>query len=298
MQHTHISVAPPADFNFEFTLNSHGWERLEPFSLDRERRVLTRIERLPSQLSRLEIAYDDKINIVVYSETPLNKKDKSYVAEFIAYCFAFDWDMSNCYEKVAGDTTYCFIKEERLGRLLLAPSMWENLVKTQFLTNTHAKQTTAMAAKFCTLGDLFGEKHIFPTPKQVLDKSVEELEKQTSTGYRAKYIRSLAAAISSGDFDPESLRDPSLSSGDICAQVTALQGFGPYSANYILKLLGRFEHISIDTVMRLYFKEISGQDNATDSNINAYYERFGECKGMVAWWEISRRADEKGDLSF
>ena len=205
--------------------------------------------------------------------------------------------MSKCYAKVAGDTTYSFIQEERLGRLLLAPTMWENLVKTQFLTNTHARHTTAMATKFCTLGDPFSEKHAFPTPEQVLAKSLDELEQQTCTGYRAKYIRSLAEEIASG-FDPESLRNPALSYEDIYEKVRALRGFGEYSASYVLKLLGRFDRISIDTVMRRYFKEITGQENATDDDINAYYERFGEFKGLVAWWEVSRRADEKGELSF
>lgn len=297
MQRTQISVATPVDFNFGFTVNSHGWERLEPFSLNREYQVLMRIERLPSQLSRLEITHDDKIQVTVHSETTLNEDDKRYVTEFITHCFSFSWDMSRCYAKVADDPTYSFIKEDRLGRLLLAPTMWENLVKTQFLTNTHARHTTAMAAKFCTLGDPFGEKQAFPTPEQVLAKSVDELEKQTGTGYRAKYIRSLAEAIASG-FDPESLRNPALSYEEIYEKVRALRGFGSYSASYVLKLLGRFERISMDTVMRRYFKAIAGQENATDDDINAYYERFGECKGLVAWWEVSRRADEKGELSF
>lgn len=110
MQCTQISVTTPADFNFEFTVNSHGWERLEPFSLNRERQVLTRMERLPSQLSRLEITHEDKINVTVHSETKLNKEDKGYVTEFITHCFSFNWDMSRCYAKVADDATYSFIK--------------------------------------------------------------------------------------------------------------------------------------------------------------------------------------------
>ena len=295
--HTQIGVTTPAYFNFGYTVNSHGWERLEPFLLNKEHQILTRIERLPSQLSRLEIAHHDTIDVTVHSENHLTKEDRAYVTEFIAYCFAFNWDLSKCYAEVANDTTYSFIKEQRLGRLLLAPSMWENMVKTQFLTNTHARHTTAMAAKFCTLGDPFGDRHAFPTPAQVLAKSLDELEKQTGTGYRAKYIRSLAEAIASG-FDPESLRNPALSYEEIYDRIRALHGFGDYSASYVLKLLGRFERISIDTVMRRYFKEIASKENATDDDINAYYERFGEFKGLVAWWEVSHRADAKGELSF
>ena len=297
MQRTQIRVATPATFNFGSTVNSHGWERLEPFSLNRETQVLTRIERLPSQLARLEIAHDGEISVTVHSESRLGKKDRAYVTAFIEHCFAFDWDMGECYAKVADDPEYSFIKGKGLGRLLLAPNMWENLVKTQFLTNTHARHTTAMAAKFCALGDPFGDKHAFPTPEQVLTKSVDELEEQTGTGYRAKYIHSLAEAIKSG-FDPESLRNPALDYREVLERVRALRGFGPFSASYVLKLLGRFEQVSIDTVMRRYFVEISGQENATDADINAYYERFGKCRGLVAWWDVSRRADDKGDLAF
>ena len=52
----------------------------------------------------------------------LNPADKAYVNQFITDCFSFNWDMSKCYAKVADDATYSFIKTERLGRLLLAPS--------------------------------------------------------------------------------------------------------------------------------------------------------------------------------
>ena len=77
-------------------------------------------------------------------------------------------------------------------------------------------------------------------------------------GLGAKYIRSLAEAIASG-FDLASLRNPALSYEDIYAKVRAIHGFDEYSASYVLKLLGRFERISMDTVMRRYFKEITGQ---------------------------------------
>jgi 3-methyladenine DNA glycosylase/8-oxoguanine DNA glycosylase len=297
MQRTQISVSPPQDFGFGVTVNSHGWERLAPFFLNKETQVLTRVQRLPSQLARLDIASDGEITVTVSSEHALKSADRKAVTDFVAHCFAFDWDLSRCYAKVADDPTYQFIKERRLGRLLLAPTMWENLVKTQFLTNTHARHTTAMATKFCALGDPFGDQYAFPTPDQVLAVSIDDLEQQTGTGYRAKYIRSLAEQIASG-FDPETLRDPALSYEEVYENVQALQGFGPYSASYVLKLLGRFERISMDTVMRRYFKEITGQPDATDQDIQAYYARFGECQGLIAWWEVSRRADEKGELQF
>jgi len=300
MHHTQVSVAPPTDFHFEPTVNSHGWDRLEPFKLDRETQVLRRIERLPSQSARLEISQgegQEAVQVSVHSEAPLTDEDRNSVRSLVKHCLSFDWDLSECYAQVAQDPHYRFIKDRGLGRLLVAPSMWENLVKTVFLTNANAHHIRSMAAKFCTLGDPYGDQHLFPTPEQVLAKSVEELEVQTGTGYRAKYLRSLAESVVGG-FDPESLRDPALSYEDLFERVRALRGFGPYSAAYVLKLLGRFERVTLDTVMRRYFKDISGRDDATDDDISAYYERFGKYKGLVAWWEVSRLADEKGDLSF
>jgi 3-methyladenine DNA glycosylase/8-oxoguanine DNA glycosylase len=297
MQRTQISVTPPEHFNFAVTVNSHGWERLAPFSLDRETQVLTRTERLPSQLARLEMSNDGQINVTVTSEKTLSPEDQTYVREFVRRCLAFDWDLSRCYAQVAGDPTYGFIQEQGLGRLLLAPTMWENLVKTQFLTNTHARHTTSMATKFGALGDAFAGGYAFPTPEQVLAWSADELAEQTGTGYRARYIRRLAEETISG-FDPETLRNAGLRYEEVYERVRALQGFGPYSASYVLKLLGRFERVSIDTVMRRYFKEISGQENPSDQDIGAYYERFGDFRGLVAWWDVSRRADDKGELAF
>ena len=99
MQRAQTRVTTPADFSFGFTVSSHGWERLAPFSLNREKQVLTRIERFPSQLVRLEIAYDGEIDVTGHSETTLNEGDKGYVAEFIAHCFSLNWDMSECYAK-------------------------------------------------------------------------------------------------------------------------------------------------------------------------------------------------------
>lgn len=298
MKTTSLSVAPSADFDFAATVDSYGWERLEPFSLDRKTGVLTRLEHLPSQPARLELSFSGKIDVTVYSESHLSDEDERSVRKVVADCLALDLDLSECYAQLGADPAYRFIAERKLGRPLRAPTMWENLVKTQLLTNTAARQTAVMAAKFCALGEPFDGQHLFPTPAQVLHKSAEELGAETATGYRAKYLRSLAEAVVSGAFDPESLRDPALSDEEVAARVTALPGFGPYSSSHLLKLLGRFGQVSVDAVTRRYFGEISGQETFTDRDIDVYYERFSSCKGLVAFWDVSRRAGAKGELAF
>lgn len=298
MKTASLSVTPPTDFSFAATVDSYGWERLEPFSLDREQGILARLERLPSQPARLELFFAETINISVHSESRLTDEDEHYVRAFVTNCLALDLELSECYAQLAADPAYSFIAAQKLGRPLRAPTTWENLVKTLFLTNTTARQAAAVAVKFCMLGDSFDGRHVFPTPEQVLRKSVAELAAQTSTGYRAKYIRGLAEAVTAGGFDPESLRDPALSYHDVAARVTALPGFGEFSARHLLRLFGRFEQVGVDAVMRRYFAEMTDQENATDKDIEAYYKRFGRCKGLVAFWEVSRRADGKGELKF
>ena len=298
MQTASLSVTPPIEFSFAATVDSYGWERLEPFSFDRETGVLQRLERLPSQLAHLKLSSAETINVSVHSEARLSGEDESYIRTFVTNCLALDLDLSGCYAQVAADPAYSFIAAQKLGRPLRAPTMWEDLVKTLFLTNTTARQAATMAVKFCSLSDSFDGRHVFPTPEQVLSRSVTELAAQTSTGYRAKYIRGLAGAVTAGNVDPESLRDPALSDEDVAARITALPGFGAYSASHLLKLLGRFEQVGIDAVMRRYFGDMTGRDDATDRDIEAHYARFGRCKGLVAFWEVSRRADEQGDLKF
>ena len=136
MQTASLSVTPPTDFSFVATVDSYGWERLAPFSFDRETGVLRRLERLPSQPAHLELSCAETINVTVHSEVRLSGEDEGYVRTFVTNCLALDLVLSGCYAQVAADPAYNFIAAQKLGRPLRAPTMWENLVKT-FIFDQH-----------------------------------------------------------------------------------------------------------------------------------------------------------------
>jgi hypothetical protein len=56
----------------------------------------------------------------------------------------------------------------------------------------------------------------------------------------------------------------------------------------MLRLLGRFDKLAIDTECRAAYKRITGSTTATDAEIRGYYDRFGEWRGLVMWMNIMR----------
>ena len=120
----------------------------------------------------------------------------------------------------------------------------------------------------------------------------------TRLASRAALVLALPLIALAAVAQPAPRRAADRAAPDLAARITALPGFGLYSTSHLLKLLGRFEQVGIDAVMRRYFGDMTSQDDATDRDIEAHYARFGRCKGLVAFWEVSRRADEQGDLKF
>jgi hypothetical protein len=68
-----LNLPVPEDFSFWRTVLSHGWCMLAPFSLDRERRVLTRILKTRRQSVHVEMkaANPDRLEILAQSRQPI-----------------------------------------------------------------------------------------------------------------------------------------------------------------------------------------------------------------------------------
>jgi hypothetical protein len=71
--------------------------------------------------------------------------------------------------------------------------------------------------------------------------------------------------------------------------VKALKGFGDYAAGSILKLLGHFDRLATDTECRAVYIDINdGVPAQNDAEIAAYYEPFGQWRGLFQWMDVMR----------
>ncbi|MEP6987358.1 MAG: hypothetical protein ABI970_17265, partial [Chloroflexota bacterium] len=70
--------------------------------------------------------------------------------------------------------------------------------------------------------------------------------------------------------------------------VKALKGFGDYAAGSMLKLLGHFDRLATDSVCRAVYKDSINKGAAAvdDKEIAAYYQPFGQWRGLVQWMDV------------
>ncbi len=68
-----------------------------------------------------------------------------------------------------------------------------------------------------------------------------------------------------------------------------MKGVGNFAADNILKLLGRYDFLALDSWLRRKFAEIrNGGEAAPDGEIEEFYAPFGEWKGLVLSLDMTK----------
>ena len=297
---TFILDAPP-DFSYWRTVLSHGWCTLQPFFLDRPRRLLLRVLQLPSQpaLAELQEQNDGRVRVRVSSPGPLGDLDLKAAGAAVAHILRLGESLAEFHRELAHRDRrgrFAWVPRARAGRLLRAPSFFEDMVKMICTTNCSWKATqrmvTGMVQKLGTRLD--SDYCCFPTPEQLAGSTARFLSREVGCGYRSGYLIELAQQVSSGR----------LPSGDWAAltgeeahrRLMATKGIGPYAAGNLLKLLGHYDHLSLDSWVRPKFAAVHGLKKVPDdSAIQRHYRRFGRWQGLVLWLDLTRDWFEDAD---
>ena len=289
-----IVIETPSEFNFRTTLLSHGWIQLAPFRASEDYTQLSRIFQLASGAAIqlvMQADPDENIEVIFESKFRINPEhQRNKIRQAVHHMFNLDLDLREFYDLISGETRYDWIVQYGAGRLLRSPSVWEDLVKTLMTTNTNWGSTVNMVKRITALGDQFDEKqYVFPTPAQIAGYSLGQLDQLIRAGYRTAYLLELAEKITSGEIEPEKWVNSGMNPGDLYKMISSLKGFGPYAAGSILKLLGKFDNLALDSEARAMFaKEFNNGDPPRDDKIAAHYERYGHWKGLVIWMDVMR----------
>lgn len=286
-----VKVPLPANFNFPMTVQSHGWLQLAPFDYDQDALILYRVQQLTGG-SVVRLAFHPPLKgemTIAVDGTIENQLHVSEIAAIARRIFSLDLDLEKFYELLRGREEYAWVEPRGAGRLLCCPTVWEELVKTLMTTNTTWGATRNMVKRIVALGPSASSGTAFPTPQQVAEFDPGELGELVRAGYRTAYLSNLAQGIASGDLDVESWRDGSLQTDELYRQIMGLKGFGPYAAAIVMKLLGRFDRLAIDTSARSAFAHLhnDGQPPA-DRQIKAHYQPYGQWQGLVMWMDLIR----------
>jgi len=287
----HLPARKP--FSFISVINSHGWRQLAPFTYAESTHTLGYTLRL-SSARVIELKLRDGKDGLSIETDKLNKIEQKEVTDAVNWMFGLDMDFSDFYTASRHEPKLVRAKKQALGRVLRSPTLFEDVVKTIFTTNTLWGAIKNMTRK---LVDEFGaqinsagrvvssdsetrtETKSFPTPGSIAASNPDFIQEKIRVGYRASAIHDLAVRVASGKYDLEALKTSALPSLELRKELMTIKGVGPYAAANLLLILGRSDFIPIDSwALKLVSHEWYKGKPITAKEVGKRFERWGSIK--------------------
>ncbi len=266
-------------------MKGHGWYQLAPFRFDEKN-------------SRLSFAVElsGRAIDVVVSETPKYLKiehsdDESENLPEIKKCFEHILRLNEPFDEfhrsVAG-SEYFWIEKESHGALLRSPTVFEDLVKTICTTNCSWALTKIMTTNLVSLlgAETASGSRAFPTPQSMAEMDEAFFKDGIRAGYRGPYLLELARSVVDGKINPESWMSADSPTAELKKEIKCIKGVGDYAAEHILKMVGRYDGLALDSFLRSeFYKNHNKGKVCADKKIEKHYARFGEWRGLVIWFD-------------
>lgn len=287
-----MTIQLPQHFNFFSTVNSHGWYDLHPFRTNDNKSELRTV---------ISLSKNKHIPIRIYSLHPLLKisnennirltrTEKERIKNIVRSMLRIDESLEEFYSICKKEKHLRWVIKKGAGRMLRSASFFEDMVKMLFTTNCSWAltkiQTEYLASK---LGTRANETTFsFPAPEKIAAKSEKWLRKEISCGYRAPYLLKLCREIANKKIEIESFRHSTLPTEELYWKLRSIKGIGHYAAGNLLKLLGRYDYLGIDSWVRKKFSQIHKKGRkVSDETIEKHYDRYGKWRGLVCWMEVT-----------
>jgi 3-methyladenine DNA glycosylase/8-oxoguanine DNA glycosylase len=286
-----ISITAPRDFNFKRTVISHGWCELLPFQIDREKWVLTRTLDLKENKPVTVTLTATRRALLINTSRRLSQAAAKKVLSDVRHMLRLDDDIAEFYRLSAKDDDFKWIPTQGAGRLLRSPTVFEDLVKMICTTNCSWALTEKMVTGLVEhLGrESNSGQRTFPTPEAMALMPVKFYVNEVRAGYRAEYLKELADRVASGALDVEAWLTSPLPTAELVKEMRGVKGVGPYAAENVLKLLGRYDGLALDSWTRSKFFSVRNNGRkTTDKKIARYYSRFKEWRGLALWCDMTR----------
>jgi len=209
----------------------------------------------------------------------------------VRHMMRLDDDLQAFYVAMSADADFAWITNEGAGRLLRSPTVYEDLVKMICTTNCSwaltEKMVTALVSELGRASDV-GRK-TFPDAKTMSEQSAAFYRDRIRAGYRAPYLKELAQRVASGELDVESWISSEAPLPDLIKEMKTVKGVGNYAAENLLKLIGRYDGLALDSWTRAQFAQKRNQGRAaSDKKISRFYSRFDSWRGLALWCDMTR----------
>jgi N-glycosylase/DNA lyase len=203
-----------------------------------------------------------------------------------------DESLKAFYELLVDEERLGWVAEVNAGRLLRSPTVWEDLVKTICTTNCSWALTRKMVSNLVNkLGaEASDGRKAFPTPQAMAEQPVEFYRDEVRAGYRSPYFVELAEMVASGKLDVDQWAHADLPTPELKKELKKVKGVGDYAAENLLKLLGRFDGLALDSWLRAQFYKTHNNGRiCNDKKIEKFYRKYGDWKGLAIWCDMTEK---------
>lgn len=267
---------------------------LPPFRFDHPTNSLERIHQFSDgstvRLRIREGSESEIIEIDAEANGRISKAQQKEIEIAVSSSLNFAWDLKAFHQLMRRHAEYRWVAKMGAGRLLVSPTVWEDLAKTLLTTNTTWSATIHMVRRLNSLGKEHSDgSHAFPTPERIALMPLEQFNDHVKAGYRGAYLHELACSIVDGNLKPETWRTERISGDDLFRRIKSIKGFGAYAAGSMCRLLGKFDRLGLDSVCRAMFKDKHNNGKpASDKEIENLYAEYGEWSGLAIWMDVIR----------
>ena len=286
-----IRIPVPHDFSYKRTALSHGWTDLPPFEIHPETLTVTRVLDLPTAAPITVVITGTKRAVHVEVPRKVGKSASDSITRDVRHMLRLDDDLSEFYSAMRAHPEFSWIPTAGAGRLVRSPTVYEDLVKTICTTNCSWSLTKKMVQGLVNnLGRESADgRRTFPTPAAMAAMPTSFYVDEVRAGYRASYLKELAERVASGALAVEGWLTSELPTVELKKEMKRVKGVGDYAAENLLKLVGRYDVLALDSWVRATFARARNKGRAApDEKIARYYSRFNSWRGLALWCDLTR----------
>ncbi|MGD9562632.1 MAG: DNA-3-methyladenine glycosylase [Pyrinomonadaceae bacterium] len=282
-------IPTTGDFIFRHAVGGHGWYDLAPFEYD-------------EAAGRLDYAYESRRTgrsealtmtagkRAVEVSLASRRADAGEASDIVGHILRLDEAFDDFYSSVSGFEGLAWVRRMSAGRLLRSATVFEDLVKTLCTTNCSWSLTKVMTANLVEkLGKPgIGGKKSFPSAQAIASMPEQFFRAEIKAGYRSPYFVELGETVASGKLDPEAWLRSELPTEELRKEIKGVKGIGDYAADNLLKLLGRYDGLALDSWLRAgFYKKHNREKPCPDKKIEKHYRKFGKWKGLAIWCDMT-----------
>jgi 3-methyladenine DNA glycosylase/8-oxoguanine DNA glycosylase len=288
-----IQIPTPAGFAFDRTVRSHGWFDLLPFVYDREAGALAFAYQSAGEVVGVTVRPAGATGLVA-TVTAQEARAARRAADVVRSVLRLDEDLGSLRAALARTPALLACVDAGGGRLLRAPTVFEDVVKMLCTTNCSWGLTRVMVERLVTKAGQAGPggARAFPTAAALARRPVAFFRDVVRAGYRAPFLKGLATRVARGELDLESLRDPALPSDVAYERLRSIAGIGPYAADNLMRLLGHTDRLGLDSWCRARYRKLYPRAPKAgaplDAAIARRYRAYAPHSGLAMWLDLTR----------